>query len=241
VPINNETTWTKIEDKEEVEHHLIARNVEQFSHAGATPFGLTDLGREMCHTGDSGMAEEILDGTLDHDCMKDDATRAIVQQLKRHPTIQGLLTPIVSAKDFQSCFKCVPGKTVSSYSRRSVPHYKACADGSKDGLADTLTEIHAAMATIPLETGFCPELWRHAVDIVLEKIPGIARTNKLRIIQLLEADLHQVLRAAFVRNITKLAQNQEGVINEHQYGMSHHTCISPILNELLTIKILIHK
>jgi hypothetical protein len=33
------------------------------------------------------MAEDILDGTLDHDCMKDDAIRAIVQQLKRHPPI----------------------------------------------------------------------------------------------------------------------------------------------------------
>jgi hypothetical protein len=133
VPSNNETTWTKIEDKDEVEHHLIARNVEQFSHMGATPFGYTDIGRELGHTGDSAIAEEILDGTLYHDCMKDDAIRAIVQQLKRHPTIQGILTPIVSAKDFQSCFKCVPEKTASSYSSRSVPHYKACAARSKDG------------------------------------------------------------------------------------------------------------
>jgi hypothetical protein len=61
------------------------------------------------------MAEDILDGTLYHDCMKDDAIRAIVQQIKRHPTVQGILAPIVSAKDFQSCFKCVPEKTASSY------------------------------------------------------------------------------------------------------------------------------
>jgi hypothetical protein len=45
VPSNNETNWTKIEDKDEVEHHLISRNVEQVSNAGATPFGFTDLGR----------------------------------------------------------------------------------------------------------------------------------------------------------------------------------------------------
>jgi hypothetical protein len=71
------------------------------------------------------------------------------------------------------------------------------------------------MATIPLETGLCPERWIQSVDIMLEKISGIARTNKLRIIQLLEADLNQVLRAAFARNITKLAQNHDGVISEH--------------------------
>jgi hypothetical protein len=73
------------------------------------------------------------------------------------------------------------------------------------------------------------------------KIPGIARTNKLIIIQVLEADLNQVLRAVFARNITKLAQNHDGVISEHQYVRSHRTCISPILNKLLTIQILIKK
>jgi hypothetical protein len=225
----------KIEEKDEVKHHLIARNVEQFSHAGATPFGFTDGGRELGHTGDSAMAEEILEGTLDHECMKNEAIRAIVQQLKRHPTIQGILTPIVSAKDFQSCFKCVPEKTASSYSGQSVPHCKACADGSKYRLADTLAEIHAEMETIPLEMRFCPERWRHAVDIMLEKIPGITRTNKLRIIQLLEAHLNQVLRAAFARNITKLAQNHEGVTSEHHYDRLHRMCINPILKKILTI------
>jgi hypothetical protein len=68
------------------------------------------------------MAEEILDGTLEHECMKDESSRSIFQQLKRHPTIQGILTPIVSVKYFQSCFKCVPDKTASSYSGRAVPH-----------------------------------------------------------------------------------------------------------------------
>jgi hypothetical protein len=58
-------------------------------------------------------------------------------------------------------------------------------DGSKDGLADTLAEIHATMATIPLGIGFCPERWRHAVNVMLEKIMGIARTHKLSIIELL--------------------------------------------------------
>jgi hypothetical protein len=36
--------WKKLTGKEEIEEHLIARNVEQFSHAGATPFGYTPMG-----------------------------------------------------------------------------------------------------------------------------------------------------------------------------------------------------
>jgi hypothetical protein len=76
-PSNNSTTWNKIEDKDKVVNHLIARNVEQFSHAGATPFGYTYIVKELGHTGYSAMAEAILDGMLEHECMKDEAVRAI--------------------------------------------------------------------------------------------------------------------------------------------------------------------
>jgi hypothetical protein len=63
------------------------------------------------------------------------------------------------------------------------------------------------MMNVPLDTGFCPERWKQAVDVMLEKVPGIPRSDKLRIIQLLEADINQVLRIAFARNITRLAKD----------------------------------
>jgi hypothetical protein len=56
---------------------LIKRNVEQFSHAGSTPFGHTDLGKDLGHTGDSQMAQDIYDGTLQHDALSDEAIYAI--------------------------------------------------------------------------------------------------------------------------------------------------------------------
>jgi hypothetical protein len=99
VPREDGTVWTKIGNKEEVESHLIDRNVKQFSHAGNTPFGYTDLGKELGHTGDSDMCENILNGTLEHECMDNEAIRAIFGQLKRHPTIQGILKPIVTTAD----------------------------------------------------------------------------------------------------------------------------------------------
>jgi hypothetical protein len=52
--------WRKVEDKEITEEHLMERNIEQFSYAGKTPFGYSDLGAELGHTGDSQMANEIL-------------------------------------------------------------------------------------------------------------------------------------------------------------------------------------
>jgi hypothetical protein len=60
------------------------------------------------------MAEDILDGTLEHEALRDDAIQAIVKQLRQHPAIQQIIEPIITVDDFKSAFKCVPEKTASS-------------------------------------------------------------------------------------------------------------------------------
>jgi hypothetical protein len=97
------------------------------------------------------------------------------------------------------------------------------------------------MMTVPLETGYCPERWKQAIDVMLGNIPGVSRSDKLRMIKLLEADLNPVLRVAFVWNITKLAKHHDCIISEHQYGRAHKTCMAPVLNKLLTVQLLIQK
>jgi hypothetical protein len=144
--------WRQIVGKTQVEEHLIERNVEQFSHAGATPLGYTYLGRELGHTGDTPMAEAILDGTLKHESLTDEALAAILQQLRKHPNVQEIIQPIITEAEFKTAFKCVPEKTASSFSGRGVHHYKACVEGSEDGLADIRSAVHAAMMTVPLAT-----------------------------------------------------------------------------------------
>jgi hypothetical protein len=39
----------------------------------------------------------------------------------------------------------------------------------------------------------------------------------------------------------RLAKDHEGIISEHQYGRAHKTCMTPVLNKLLIIQILIQK
>jgi hypothetical protein len=46
------------------------------------------------------------------------------------------------------------------------------------------------MMTVPLAKGLCPEQWKKAIDVMLDNISGVVRSNKLRIIQLLEANLN---------------------------------------------------
>jgi hypothetical protein len=56
--------WRQIVGNDKVEEHIIEWNMEHFSHAGATPLGYTELGQELGHTGDTPMAEAVLEGTL---------------------------------------------------------------------------------------------------------------------------------------------------------------------------------
>jgi hypothetical protein len=74
-------SWSRIDAKEQVEALLINRNIEQFSHAGDTPFGYTRLVDELGHTGDTLMADDIYNSTLEHRSLTDHAIKAIVKLL----------------------------------------------------------------------------------------------------------------------------------------------------------------
>jgi hypothetical protein len=198
-------SWSRIDTKEQVEELLINRNIEQFSHAGDTPFGYTTRGQELGHTGDTPMADAIYNSTLEHRSLTEYAIKVIAKQLRKDPLLTKMIDPVVTIEDFVSCFGCVAEKTSSSPSGRHAGHYLVCID-LKDELSVLIASVHAAMISIPLAEVFCPKRWRQAIDIMLEKIPGVPRINKLIIIQFLEADLNQVLRPAFAINICKLAQ-----------------------------------
>jgi hypothetical protein len=42
-------------------------------------------------------------------------------------------------------------------------------------------------------------------------------------------------------NIARLAKNNKGIISNHQYSRAHATCMTPVLNKLLTVQLLIQK
>jgi hypothetical protein len=102
------------------------------------------------------MADAIHEGTLEHEALSDAATNAVVNQLQKKSALDKVRNPVVTEEYFKSAFKCVREKTASSYSGRGVEHYKACAEGSDDGIVDLLASVHAAMMPVPLDAGFCP-------------------------------------------------------------------------------------
>jgi hypothetical protein len=118
--------------------------------------GYTELGQELGHTGDTPMVEAILDGTFEHDSLSDDALAAIVKQLLKHP--EDKLFSLLLQKRTLNQHSNVSQRRRHRHSPvGGVHHYKACVEGSDDGLADIQSSIRAAMMTVTLATGFCPE------------------------------------------------------------------------------------
>jgi hypothetical protein len=103
-------TWTHIIGKDDLEDHLIQRNVKQLPLAGETPFGYSPLDKDLGHTGDSEMADVIHEGTLEHEAISDAAIDAVVKKLRKHPALDKVINPVVTQEDFRSAFKCVREK-----------------------------------------------------------------------------------------------------------------------------------
>jgi len=63
--------------------------------------------------------------------------------------------------------------TASSLSGVHFGHYIAAIE-------DAITEkINCLMATIPMITGMSPQRWRHALNVMLEKVAGNCSVEKL--------------------------------------------------------------
>jgi hypothetical protein len=166
----------KVEYKEIVEEHLTEQNIEQFSLARKNQFGYSDLGAKLVHTGH--VAEKMFinrsnqgnfepakgasNSTTNNETNHDAGIFHIVLQVRTRRNSIIILSPI--STKLQSMRK-----------------------NKGEGKGELLTLVYALTMTVPLDVGSCPDRWRKAVDVMLEKLRGVLLTNKLCITQLLEA------------------------------------------------------
>ena len=131
-------------------------------------------------------SNSILQGT--YDLSNIDPMPEIRQFLEAmaRPSVLHSTSPVdttITTQDFQKGFRKLPDKTSSSPSGRHITHYKILA------IDPDLSQILARAITVPFTHSFSPTRWRTAVQFMLEKEPGNPTISKLRVIQLLEADI----------------------------------------------------
>jgi hypothetical protein len=83
-------------------------------------------------------------------------------------------------------------------------HYKAAIKSPR------LVEMYTTMMDLPMKLKFSPLRWQSAMQVLLEKDKGRPNIEeRLRTIQLVEADLNMVLRIIYGRRLVHHAKDHK--------------------------------
>ncbi len=179
-----------------IEEYTVQEDVEQaiqrecevrFLLAHSAPIMKSLLGEKLRYLSDEALAKAIITGTYDIPTSLDPATAMILKEIGKlgMKIVNGDSNEIViSPEDFKRFWKKVNEFTSSSMSGVHYGHYKAAIQDPQS------TNTLALQLTIIARSGIPPESWSVGLQVMLEKIAGVCLVEKLRAIQLYEADFN---------------------------------------------------
>jgi hypothetical protein len=77
--------------------------------------------------------------------------------------------------------------------------------------------MYTTMMDLPMKHKFSPLRWQNAIQVLLEKDKGRPNIERLRTIQLVEADLNMVLRIIYGRRLVHHAEDHK-LLPKSQFG-----------------------
>lgn len=220
------------ETKKEVEDAIAEENSSRFSLADSAPIYQGALFDLLGYSADTETAEQILQGTWVPPPGTHPATLLLLEEIARiwKKMEDGEVSIVISPDDFEYYWKRVKEKMSSSYSGLHFGHYKAAAFSS------FLSKVHALKLSIITKTGSVPERWAQGLNVMLEKVAGIALVTKLRAILLMEADFNYRNKLIFGQRMMDLAR-QHGMVLEEIYSEKGKTAENAILHQVLVYDI----
>ncbi len=233
VQVNENNVITTHRTKEEVEQAIQRECESRFWLGHSAPVAATLLGDELNYLHNEDLAYAILNGEYSPPLFLDNATKMIlleigklgVSVLKGHNK-----TITITGDDYQRYWNRMHEKTSSSPSGLHIAHYKASA---KD---PDLAQIFADQMNLIIESGIHPKRWGNALQVMLEKVAGICLVDKLRSIQLYEADLNWYMKFIF-NDIALEKLTSLGLLPEEHYSRKGSTAEDACLEKTLTLDI----
>ena len=198
VDVPTQTGTQTLDTQEDVEYHVQQNLQQRFSLGKRAPFNRGQLLDDFGTLGDTEAVTQLFQGTYNLHPNIDQATADYLREAERIKNELDTLPPTtteVSPEEYISFWSKAKENTSSSKSGRHFGHYKAIST-DPDLVSLHLTSInHAATRGIPLTR------WSNGVTVLLEKVAGTKRIEKLRAICLLEADFNWWLKVIFARRM----------------------------------------
>ena len=229
----NIITTKTLTSPDSINQALLSQQYKQFGQAQHTPCVNGSIG-EILPPFDlpPEIADLILDGNLHLETRVEEPMQAIhdfFAHLQRPHESDGTEIDItITAEDFTSGFAKVHERISSSPSGRHMGHYKAAIRHKR------LAQMYATMMDLPMKHQFAPTRWCKAIQVLLEKDKGRPNVERLRTIQLVEADLNMVLKIIFGRRLVHHAEDKN-FLPPSQFGSRPGvSCISAVFLKTLT-------
>jgi hypothetical protein len=166
--------------KQDIEQACAAEGRRRFTQASHTPFMSGSLLRDVGYQATQSTVDLILTGKYAPGADVDPYTRALIAQLRmpdsvcKAPPLTGVVT---TAEHIQGWKKMRPTIASSPFGPLFADHIAGCSDVQ-------VADIDAAIAAIPVLTGYSPKAWKKAVDVMIPKKSTSVHVTKLRIIVL---------------------------------------------------------
>ena len=215
----------EISKKEELEREIISSNIKKYHQTeNSCPFFneplYSDFGRfgegpetkNLCQ-GKYKIPEGVDEYTADFlkECVNNYNNHKNEADLTRHPA------------QYRQSWKKMKEKTSSN--GLHFGHYMAATR------SDLITIGHWALADIPFKTGYSPQRWRNATDVMILKKAGLYDVEKLRTIVLYESDFNHNNKYLGKASIDYLQRNNS--LAPEQYAVAGKKAIDHSVNRRL--------
>lgn len=250
--------WVKVTDPSEFVPLLMERNIAHFGQAQHSPFATSPLLDLFGYTGTNDSARRLIDsGIIPTSCTAEDVhtgAQAILAKLADCQNLSGQLLHITQ-EEFWSAFNKWDERTSTSPSNRHLGHYKAMhlSDGNDknyknertrpDELDDQLGPekppnpsvaiklVYYQVAAAAVNSGNTLKRWCHSSSLMLEKIPGSPKINKLRVIHIYEADYNLMLKILWARQLVWHGHNRNAFHEGQAGSRPDHRCSDVVIRK----------
>ena len=134
----------------------------------------------------------------------------------------------VTSQDFQDYWKPSRERTSSSMSGRHFVHYKAAADNN------FLSELHASFIHSSIQYGVYLQKWTNGLSVMLKKIEGNIKVDKLRAILVMKADFNFQNKLFFGHQMIKQCEQHSRLMEELFGSHQNHSANEVAVNRQLT-------
>ena len=225
-----------LSDSKEVEEHLLQRNWSQLRQAANTPFADGDLGDLLHFDGTGELGDKIVHGEdiSDLDGQSDIVMRYLQGMAVKDKSILNTVKVDISMDEYKNFWKNKRETTVTSPFGLHIGHYRSALGVT----ATDILEVHLKMLLMPFRFAMVPRRWANTLQILLEKDKGTPWSNRLRIIELFDAQVNAGLQIIFgqrmVANAMKFNQ-----LHPSTYGsIPHRTAQDAVLEKTISMDIM---